>query len=48
MKDSELNKKFEDPRAYGLLEELHTVPSVQYLTKVRNKDAGHHEEKHHS
>jgi molybdopterin-containing oxidoreductase family iron-sulfur binding subunit len=48
MKGSELNKKFEDPRAYGLLEELHTVPSVQYLTKVRNKDTGHHEEKHHS
>ncbi|NPA43653.1 MAG: 4Fe-4S dicluster domain-containing protein [Chlorobi bacterium] len=29
---------FEDPRAYGLLEELHTLPSVVYLTKVRNKD----------
>ncbi|NOX45449.1 MAG: 4Fe-4S dicluster domain-containing protein [Chlorobi bacterium] len=48
LKGSELNKKFEDQRAYGLLEDLHTVPSVQYLTKVRNKDAGHQGEKHHS
>ncbi|NPA45917.1 MAG: TAT-variant-translocated molybdopterin oxidoreductase [Chlorobi bacterium] len=31
-------KLFDDPRAYGLLEELHTLPSVVYLTKVRNND----------
>ncbi|MCB2221726.1 MAG: TAT-variant-translocated molybdopterin oxidoreductase [Bacteroidetes bacterium] len=27
-----------DPRTYNLLEELHTLSSVSYLTKVRNKD----------
>jgi MoCo/4Fe-4S cofactor protein with predicted Tat translocation signal len=35
-KESKVNKLFEDPRRYGLLEELHTLPSVGYLTKVRN------------
>ena len=29
-----------DPRTYNLLEELHTLSSVSYLTKVRNKAAG--------
>jgi len=43
MKSSEVNKKFDDARAYGLLEELHTVPSVQYLTKVKNKEAEHND-----
>jgi molybdopterin-containing oxidoreductase family iron-sulfur binding subunit len=28
---------FSDPRNYHLLEELHTLPSVGYLTLVRNK-----------
>ncbi len=36
--ESRVIKLFDDPRAYGLLEELHTLPSVVYLTKVRNKD----------
>ncbi len=36
--DSRVIKLWDDPRAYGLLEELHTLPSVVYLTKVRNTD----------
>jgi len=28
-----------DERAYGLLEEIHVLPSVRYLTKIRNTDA---------
>jgi len=47
MKSSMVNKKFNDPRAYGLLEELHTLPSVMYLTKVRNKAAEHKADDHH-
>lgn len=35
--DSEVSKLFEDERNYHLLEELHTLPSVGYLTKIRNK-----------
>jgi hypothetical protein len=27
---------------YNLLEEIHTLASVNYLTRVRNKEAGHH------
>ncbi len=34
---SEVSKLFKDPRNYHLLEELHTSPSVGYLTLVRNK-----------
>jgi molybdopterin-containing oxidoreductase family iron-sulfur binding subunit len=40
-------------RLYYVLEETHTLPSINYLAKVRNKDAapkeaaGHHEEAHH-
>ncbi|GAA0529494.1 TAT-variant-translocated molybdopterin oxidoreductase [Chitinophaga japonensis] len=40
-------------RLYYVLEEIHTLPSVNYLAKIRNKDAapkaaaGHHEEAHH-
>lgn len=37
-KDSKVNEHVKDPRAYGLLEELHTLPSVSYLTQVRNND----------
>lgn len=32
-----------DERAYGVLEEEHWVPSVMYLTKVRNKEKADHE-----
>lgn len=38
-KDSKLSKFFKDERNYHLLEELHTLPSVGYLTKVRNTEA---------
>ncbi len=36
--DSKVSKLLKDARQYGLLEELHTLPSVVYLSKVRNKD----------
>jgi len=35
-KDSKVSGLFRDPRNYGLLEELHTLPNTGYLTKVRN------------
>jgi molybdopterin-containing oxidoreductase family iron-sulfur binding subunit len=35
--ESKVSEMFRDPRNYHLLEELHTLPSVGYLTKVRNK-----------
>lgn len=35
--ESEVAKMIKDPRNYNLLEELHTLPSVGYLTKIRNK-----------
>ena len=35
--ESEVSKLFKDERNYHLLEELHTLPSVGYLTKIRNK-----------
>jgi Fe-S-cluster-containing dehydrogenase component len=37
-KNSRVSKLFEDPRRYHLLEELHTLPSTGYLTKVRNDE----------
>ncbi len=37
--ESKLSKLFKDKRNYHLLEELHTLPSVGYLTKVRNNKA---------
>jgi molybdopterin-containing oxidoreductase family iron-sulfur binding subunit len=36
-KNSELNKLISSGRRYNLLEELFTMPSVNYLTKIRNK-----------
>ena len=36
-KNSEVSKLFAQKRRYHLLEELHTLPSIGYLTKVRNK-----------
>ncbi|WP_430811477.1 MULTISPECIES: Fe-S-cluster-containing hydrogenase [unclassified Carboxylicivirga] len=36
--NSKVSQLIKDARQYGLLEELHTLPSVVYLTKVRNKD----------
>jgi molybdopterin-containing oxidoreductase family iron-sulfur binding subunit len=50
--NSKVLKLFKDDRSYGLLEELHVLPSVMYMTKVRNKDAqkshGHEHGEHHS
>lgn len=37
--NSKISKLFKNERNYHLLEELHTLPSVGYLTKVRNKKA---------
>ena len=38
--ESKVSKAFADERNYHLLEQLHTLPSVGYLTKVRNKEEG--------
>ncbi|MBI5008652.1 MAG: hypothetical protein HZB98_03160 [Bacteroidia bacterium] len=37
-KESKVSHLFENPRSYHLLEELHTLPSVGYLTKVWNDE----------
>jgi MoCo/4Fe-4S cofactor protein with predicted Tat translocation signal len=37
--ESQVSKHLTDARSYHLLEELHTLPSVSYLTRVRNKKA---------
>jgi molybdopterin-containing oxidoreductase family iron-sulfur binding subunit len=37
--ESRISKLFKDKRNYHLLDELHTLPSVGYLTKVRNTNA---------
>ena len=34
---SEVTANVENPRTYHLLEELHVLPSVSYLTNIRNK-----------
>ena len=34
--ESKVSKLKKEERAYHLLEELHTLPSVGYLTRVRN------------
>jgi len=36
-KESRLVKETSSKRNYHLLEEIHTLPSVSYLTKIRNK-----------
>ncbi len=36
--ESRISKLFKEPRNYHLLEELHTLPSIGYLTIVRNKE----------
>jgi Fe-S-cluster-containing dehydrogenase component len=36
--ESQVSRLFKDPRNYHLLEELHTLPKVGYLTLVRNKE----------
>ncbi len=37
-KNSRVSKLFSSPRRYHLLEELHTLPSVGYMTKVSNDE----------
>ena len=37
-KESEVTKKFLDERAFGVIEEIHTMPNVLYLTQVRNRE----------
>lgn len=37
--NSPVSKLFRDKRNYHLLEELHTLPSVGYLTRVKNKQS---------
>ncbi|MBN1819680.1 MAG: 4Fe-4S dicluster domain-containing protein, partial [Prolixibacteraceae bacterium] len=37
--ESKISKLYKDKRNYHLLEELHTLPSVGYLTKIRNKQS---------
>ena len=36
-RNSKVSKMFADARNYHLLEQLHTLPSVGYLTKIRNQ-----------
>jgi len=38
-KQSQLVKETSSKRNYHLLEEIHTLPSVSYLTKIRNKES---------
>jgi|TARA_B100000315_G_C14469915_1_gene537810 molybdopterin-containing oxidoreductase family iron-sulfur binding subunit len=37
-KDSKVEKVSDTPRKYYLLEGLHTLPSVSYLTRIRNNE----------
>ncbi len=37
-KASAIATKVVDKRAFGVIEEIHTMPNVTYLTKVRNRD----------
>lgn len=34
--ESEVAKRFKDPRSYALLEEFHAKPMIRYMTKIRN------------
>jgi molybdopterin-containing oxidoreductase family iron-sulfur binding subunit len=40
--NSEVTAQMENERAFGVIEEIHSLPSVNYLTKVRNKDKDDH------
>ncbi|MFN8276065.1 MAG: TAT-variant-translocated molybdopterin oxidoreductase [Chitinophagales bacterium] len=37
-KESAVYEAFMDERSFGVIEEIHTMPNVLYLTKVRNRD----------
>jgi molybdopterin-containing oxidoreductase family iron-sulfur binding subunit len=48
-KDARVTKNMQNERNYHLLEQLHTLPSVGYLTKVRNtKGDGDDYKDHHT
>jgi molybdopterin-containing oxidoreductase family iron-sulfur binding subunit len=36
--NSEISKLYQDPRTYQLLEQIHTLPSVNYVTRIWNKN----------
>jgi Fe-S-cluster-containing dehydrogenase component len=36
--ESEVSKIYRNPRTYQLLEQIHTLPSVSYMTRIWNKD----------
>ncbi len=38
--ESRISKLTKDPRQYKVLEELNAVPTVSYLTNVRNRKSG--------
>jgi len=38
--ESEIAKLVENPRNYQLLETIHTLPSISYLTRIKNEDEG--------
>jgi len=38
----------QEERMYHLLEELHTLPSTSYLTKIKNKEESSHSEHSHA
>ena len=37
-KESAVTKLFHDERAFGVIEETHSMPNVLYLTQVRNRE----------
>ncbi|MBS1593618.1 MAG: TAT-variant-translocated molybdopterin oxidoreductase [Bacteroidetes bacterium] len=37
-KESVVAERLRDPRTFGVIEEIHTMPNVTYLTKVRNRE----------
>jgi molybdopterin-containing oxidoreductase family iron-sulfur binding subunit len=37
-KESVITQKVQDARTFGVIEEIHTMPNVTYLTKVRNRE----------
>lgn len=37
-KESEVAKLYKDERTFGVIEEIHTMPNVLYLTQVRNRE----------
>jgi molybdopterin-containing oxidoreductase family iron-sulfur binding subunit len=39
--DSLVSKLANDERTFGVVEEIYTKPSVNYMTKIRNRDTNH-------